>query len=1170
MKLLKNHKGTQNYQSVMILIFSLQKHFKNNELVKLIKEMMTQAQKSGTPSTMKAHLFIVLEFLFSQRSFEKSVLKETMTVMFNCEEILSEHLSNKIYVVSFLRAFLQLILNFYSQYPNEAKPYIPAFLGSILELFTDKGAGLDFGENLVSNELGLDAMSGSDDELKEQVEKNAFVSKGHYSGLAGQLFEMLIEHTFDSNLFSDLGSDPTEELNDIFANFDFRANVSHGNNGVASTSSKIFALMNYGLSERFSNSRPFICKMLFGMLDKIGSLQLVFSQAFHVNLGKMASILLSFGKTSKEADMLLGKIFELVDLPTAFNELSSQMGLNIHQMSILEKEEFSHLLYIFSRHCKNLDFVFFLQRIFPLLTQMTQKPVSQMSQIEELLLKKLYSSVLGFTNFSPLWTSSDQNLVNQVSSCILMSFRTLADEVTDLQTPFLRIFQNFLLSLLSVKEINPYLAKITIQQIKETKILGLFCVRVAKSERNLLEENCLQLIVRLISRDYINNIFEKNCERIISKLQNKEKIEKTLREGIIIGFIARACGTVTRDDQILHRIFSFITSLLQFKTKLNQDNTIKMSDKKRHSLKVNCLVLQLLTFLTPNVPFALYPRILSFGIKTSQNHFSNSTKQSSSLKIEGEKLGKNKKKEVTQTKYDQYALKFCWQLISSIQLNMSGDNSLMQNNSSILNTRKDLLFSLAEHFLPIVLVNIKSRNIKTRKNAKETLKKIVELEHLFPSMGKIRANSLSVSSVIAGLVGTSSYTKSCAIQGLGYLLKGFYSSFELNLKQSILELVLMLTRERNKEIFLAILKFLKTFVKLENGESIRSNKEAIRGTIFHEECELGPKFRAKIKGIIMILMRKLGREETSEIVGDQWRNMIRYVAKKITKARNKRRAKPKHEEEEESEQDIIEEEEKDFDVKMFLEEKKREVSKKKKLGNNTFNGFVGEIFRRYLAGSMGNIQNNNKIEEEVEEANDEEEFLEEFGDISKLKEFFNEGIIKSKKQEKTEKSGKSKKKGDIYFDEATGKLIITQKKITPKLSGKRKFSDFETDDAGLDSGSKNMNNLKRKRPREFTSKQKREQSELKFKKIISNVTKRNRHLNEAVHTIQESGRSYRNKSGGGDAALKNRVTPHAFIQFNPVAISKKLRQKARKAFEMVVNSRKKTSGALKNLKIKKK
>ena len=453
MKLLKNHKGAQNYQSVMIFLFSLQKHFKNDALVQLINEMMSQAQRPETPSTMKAHLFIVIEFLFSQRSFDKSVLKQNMTVMFNCEEILSEHLTNKIYVVSFLRAFLQLILNFYSQHPNEAKPYIPAFLGSILELFTDKGVGLDFdNDSLPTDELGLDAMDDPEDALiaNHKIEKNDFVSKGHYSGLAAQLFEMLIEHAFDANLFSDMGSDPSEELNDIFANFDFRANVSHGGKGVASTSSKIFALMNYGLSERFCNSRPFICKMLFAMLDKIGSLELVFADSFHVNLAKMGGILLNFGKTSKEADMLLGKIFELVNLNIAFDVLSNDNDINIENVSILEKEEFSHLLFVFSRYCKNLDFVFFLQKMKPLLQHMTQKPLSQMNQIEELLLKKLFSSVLGFTSFSQLWQSSDQNLINQASNCLLNSFLTLAEEVPDLQTPFLRIFQNYLLSVLSI------------------------------------------------------------------------------------------------------------------------------------------------------------------------------------------------------------------------------------------------------------------------------------------------------------------------------------------------------------------------------------------------------------------------------------------------------------------------------------------------------------------------------------------------------------------------------------------------------------------------------------------------------------------------------------------------------------------------------------------------
>jgi hypothetical protein len=1164
----------------MVLMFSLQKHMNSALLSELISEMMTQAQKVETSVSMKAYLFIILEFLFSERKFDKQTLKKTISVMFNCEEILSEHLSNQVYVVSFLRAFLQLILNFYSQHPTEAKPYIPAFLGAVLELFADKGEQFqDLGQE---KEVGLDSLgqdTHADPTREINQERNTFVSKNNYSGLAEQLFEMLVEYSFDAHLFSDLGSNPADELTDIFANFDFRKDVAHSSNR-ASTSSKIFALMNYALSERFSTSRSFICKMVLIMVRKIGSLEIMFSEAFHVNLAKMAGLLLDMGKSLKDADLLLGKIFELVDLKIAFEVFSKDFGITIENPSVLEKEEFSHIVYIFSRHCKTLDFQFFLNKIFPLLQHMAQKDLSQMTQIEEILLKKVYSSIVGFKNFESLWKTQDANLTNQVCHCLLSSLLPFSDQILDLQASFLSIFQSFLLSLLEVRDRCQTQYNGIVQNFRTINILGKFCRRVAQSDRNTLEENCLQLIVRLLPRDYINQVFEKNCVRLIKGLGNKDDIEKSLKESIILGFIARASGIVERDDHILFKMFSFIDELLQFKDQMAQDKNrqLRNSDKKKYIVKTNCLILQLLTFLTPNVPFSLYPRILEYACKTSReaNVSYQVAKNSNSLEIEGQSNSKQTK-EVSQGKYDQFALRFCNQLIASVQLNMTQANNTVMNNSNIKQVRMEMLSSLAEHFLPLVMVNIKSRNKKTRQNAKDVLRRLVELEHSGRNNNaRIRVNSLSVSAVIAGLAGSSSYVKSCAVQGLGYLLKGFHFMFENDLKQSLLELVLMLTREKNKEIFLSVLKFFKTFVKLETGENIRKNKVAIQGTVFHEDCELGVHYRAKIKGILMILVRKLGRDETSWIVGEQWKNMIRYVTKKLSRTKSKRRIGENNNSH--SNADLMEEEEDkeeitDFDVKIFLEERRKLVAERKRLANNSFNGFVGEIFRRYLAGSLGtNQESNTRIEEEAEEADDEEEFLEEFGDVRKLKEFFDEGIVKSKKKNKKtmeNNSKKNKSKGDVYFDDVTGKLIITQKKIIPKLSGKRKFSDFETDESGLDSTKNKFGNLKRKRPSEFGSKKRREESESKYQRIIENVMKRNQHLSETVHTIQESGKSYRNKTGGGgDAAFRNRLTPHAFVQFNPVAISKKLRQKARKAFETVVNSRKKTTGALKNLKIK--
>lgn len=1163
-KLLDNHDNQQSYQAMMVLVFSLERHLDLQSLTALVKHMMRHAQRPETPASMKAHLFIVVEFLFSRRSFDQGTLKQTITVLFNCEEILSQHLSDQVYVVSFLRAFLQVILNYYSQMPFEAKPFIPAFLGAVLELFADKSINDRFAESH-TNEVGLESLDPSNP--VPILEKNAFVSGKTYSGLAEQVFEMLVEHTFDAGLFADLGSNPADELSDIFANFDFRKDVSHGAGRSASTSSKIFALMNYALSERFESSRSFMCKMLLLMLNKINGLQLSFSEGFHANLAKMAGVLLGLKASTKEADRLLGRIFEMVDLDTAFAHLAADLNLNLSDGSILEKEEFTHMLYIFGHHCRDLDFRFFLVRVLPLLQHVAQKQAAQMTQIEELVLKKLFESVKGFKKFETLWATDDPSIFSQSCACLLQTLMPLAEDLIGLQTPFLGIFQSFLMSLVKVHGSRRQITAAMVAQFRSANVLGRFCLRVAQSKRNLLEENCLQLIVRLLPRDYIAEVFQKNCDRLVRNLTDPDLMEKSLKEAIILGFIVRACENMDRDDSTLRKMFQFLEQLIQFKKNLREAPRLRASDKKKFAAKANCLVLQLLTFTTPNMPFNLYKRTLELACQTSQDAETESNEdKKQGLDMETPSAAAVKKGN-TPSKYDQHALRFCLQFILSVQINTSQlTGGLFTTKEAISEMRQEILFKMAKHFLPVVVVNIKSRNIKTRRYAKEMLKKLVELEHSGSAHRRIRVNSLSVSAVIAGLAGSSSYSKSCAVQALGYLFKGFHRRFEEELRQSLLELVLMLTRERNKEVFLAVMKFVKTFVKLEKKEAILANKEAICGTIFHEECELGEQFRVKVRGVIMVLMHKLGREETSLIVGDKWANMVRYVVKKIKRPR--RRQTRTNEAAVETGLKVKEEpEDQDFDARTFLEERRKLVAERKRLANNSFNGFVGEIFKRYLDSSLAQVepQTNRILEESEDEDEVDGDFLDELGDTSRLKQFFQEGVGKSKKKGKESGAkARAKPKGDVYFDEETGKLIITQKRIIPKKLGKRKLSDL--DDA--ETKSSQVPDLKRKRPREFDSKWKRENSEKRFKKIIEQVTRRNRHLNEAVHTIKETGQRYRNKSGGGDAAFRDRLSPHAFIQFNPVAISKKLRSKARKAFEIVVNSRKKTTGALKNLKIR--
>ena len=1192
--LVNDYKNPSSYQALMVLVFSLQKHLPAESVTNLVTSIGNFIQKDGISSGLKTYLFIMLEFIFSQREFNKQVLKTIVKCMFNTEELLADQLSNQAYVISFLRAFLQILLNFYSSFALEAKPYIPAFLGVLLELFADKGPSeLDFDdpefaleESMEVGEDGLISKELAPTQVPEdrKGDKSSLASLNNYSLLAENIFSMLTEFSFDKNLFSDMSSNSSEELTDIFANFDFRRDVvGQNNSGPGSTSSKIFALISYALSDRFKKSRSFICKVLKDMIQKIGSLDLQFSQKFHMSISRMAVNILAFGSSLKEADALQGQILELVDLNCLFDILKSEVLLDIENISVLEREDFTHMLYVFSRYTKSLDFTFFAEKIFPLLEHMATKDRSQMSQFEEMLFKKLYSSVTGFRNFQGLYSLPDSQIEESVK-IIVESLLPLSDEIVDLNNSFLSLFQGFLLSLFESKDKSPRVVNAIIQLLQTSNVLGKFCGKIAKADRVLLEENCLQLIVKLFPRQYISEVFQKNCSRLSEGLKLKNKIEKSLKEGVILCFICKASGELSRDDSIYRNLLNFCGQLLaldrQSQSKESNLFSMRVSDKRKCILRANCLVLQILTFLVPNVPWSLYPEIVQMAKQTIRSSNIGTTQKeqpksnSQSLDIEEGIMPKtswNNKQTISVNKYDQQALRFSLQLMLSADLNIIATRAISEGDQlQMAQTKQKVLMALAEFFLPLAMVNIKSRNKKTRIYAKQVLKQLVDLEHPKNDLVResIKVNSLSVSSVIAGLAGKTSYLKSSAIQALGYLYKGFHGAFNLDLKQSLLEVVLLLTNEHNKEIFHSVLKFLKTYVKLENADAIRSNKEGIRCSIFSEDEKLGVGFRAKVKGIIMILMRKLGKEEIREMVGDKWANMIRYVAKKISNLKKPskftRQLENELEGEKEKDETLPEE---DFDVKGFLKERRQLVAKRKKLANNTFNGFVGEIFRKYLAGSLKETPNQEKIEEEEKETVDPNESNEirDFIQDKQLKEFFQEGV-KHKIKAGDERKERSKKKGDVYFDEKTGKLVIKQKPIERTLTGKRNFSDFETENPS-ESKSTTIGNLKRKRPRSFQSKQSRELSEAKYKKIIEGVTRKRKHVNEAVHSIHETGKSFKNKSGG-DSAFKNRLSPHAFVQFNPVAISKKLRHKAKKAFEMVVTKRKKTSGVLKNLKIK--
>lgn len=680
----------------------------------------------------------------------------------------------------------------------------------IFELFADKNEVEFQVEDEDEREIGLNQITEAGHaRIQTENRSRELVTQRNYSALAEKVFSMLVQSTFDEDLFADLSQNPDAELMDVFSNMDLSRGVggqSKRKGGPTTTSSKIFALMAYALSPRFTHSRPFVCKVLKMMLQKIGSLDLEFSNRFHEGLGRMAAELVELKETGREADALLGQVFELGDLEIVFDSLTDKLGLHLSDPNILTKEKFTHLLYIFGKHCKGLHFDFYVKYLLPLLRKLLEKPAEHRGQMEKIIMKKLFLSIAGFRNFDQIFKSTPQD-IQFVSGIILTDLFKLSEELKSLQPSFYAMLQRFLLAAQELSETgeSALVRNTIISQIRSSNLLGKFCGKMAKPTRTVLEENCLQLVARVLPKDYIESVFEKNAVRLSAFLDQPDKVARALAEGLILGFICKASGQLFRDDKIYRLQMAFIEKLLSLKSSIENPNSPlkigRAADKKKWILQASCLALKLLTFLIPKVNWKLYTHLLAAAQSSvrSEKITEQITGNDSSLLIETESGNqdpkkakhKTKTKEMFLAKHDQHALKFCVELMKSAQLNMNPESGL-ERAETLNNERQMLLQSLAESFLPVAMVNIKTRNIKTRAHAKLVLKSVVSFEHAHSKrLLQIQATSLSVSSIIAGLAGSSPYLRSCAVQALAYVYKGFFNRFESELKQGLFEVVML-------------------------------------------------------------------------------------------------------------------------------------------------------------------------------------------------------------------------------------------------------------------------------------------------------------------------------------------------------------------------------------------
>ncbi|EGR30041.1 pre-rRNA processing protein, putative [Ichthyophthirius multifiliis] len=200
-----------------------------------------------------------------------------------------------------------------------------------------------------------------------------------------------------------------------------------------------------------------------------------------------------------------------------------------------------------------------------------------------------------------------------------------------------------------------------------------------------------------------------------------------------------------------------------------------------------------------------------------------------------------------------------------------------ENNNQI-----DTIAEFIQIFLPELIVGCRDSNIRSRKLVIDIFKKIGN------KMIKLNMFNDFVSMISAGLGAVSSLMKADSIVAIGSLLNMFGKQVDHIFIRQVNSIILLLLKEQNKEIFKAILVYLKKYMKVLLKSELEGDLAEILKNIFNVDQEIRDKYRTLIKQIVHRLVKKFKQNIVEKYIPEEHLKIIKAVLKEEKNLKNKK------------------------------------------------------------------------------------------------------------------------------------------------------------------------------------------------------------------------------------------------------------------------------------------
>lgn len=846
----------QRAQFTMYVLSTCLVHFEEDR-VKEYVDIFIRIIEGKSSVELKSLSCLVIENLFAAKHINNTYTKQLVNRLIDLCEKTFPDANHPHQLTSLVQCLVQVYLNYNTGTPFYAKEMLPKVLdicAELLSLNPDEVTTFDASTVLT---------------IKERVTKN---------------IELLLLLSCDEYLF------PSDEGLDLFGAMSIQENLLDNirereglsKMGHLTPRKKLLITLKNLLSSRFESSRLYVLNIIDSFCTKLNQLGMTKDQQVSDDLIELIVEIRENCGFSNLTEKCLGNMISKVDLQTLLERLPIKVLDVDLNSTTFDEDSNAYVLSLLSIYKSHVNFAVFYKHLWSQLlksqTMVKNQAHFKDSQHNDKLLYvrlcHIENQYLTVLKKSIVFLDSDVDQYVTYLSELLTVLLALGENETEKLSFYGEPLKFLLVAVIGLKQCNTQIYAQALGVIREQNLMTKMCKLNNKLESKVaFVTDCIKILVIMLDKTVAVNILAKNVSRLhqyFNSCQDFKHVsfERNLKDMDTIIVMTSVLKELHSFD-VYHSLNKLLTALYA----VENERVWKKATNLAQAMVQNCHY---------SYCPAIFEQVSIFFEKRIQAIKANKAKHSISHGMSEEKLKSKKFKQRLQG----IVLKVAKEFVTHYFIDKIKD--LGTQGGAGLEKVGEELTGFCDSYLPISVVCTKNKSGKTRDHAKDFLFRLDEAYTLISG-----DNKSLMSTVLAGLAGKTSLMKSATIQVIGIMLEKKDDSLDQDYKEKIAEVILIMLKDQNKEIFHAVTGFLRVYIKLTDEKALKLQLPLIMQAIYEFDPQSAKNSTKSMTQLLERLIKKLGEAEVGKALPEAEKNVLRYIRrqeKRAAKVKSKKRA----------------------------------------------------------------------------------------------------------------------------------------------------------------------------------------------------------------------------------------------------------------------------------------